>query len=299
MFETAFSAEPIDDGRIEVGIGDDAAVLTDSASDRLVVSTDVVVDGVHVDLELGGLDDAGWKALMVAASDVAAMGAGPRHALLSVVAPKGLDLDALGRGVAEASGALGCRVVGGDLSEGRELVASVTVLGWLPDDGRPALRRSGALPGNHLFLTGPLGASAAGLRMLRAGLRPPRALRDAYLRPRARVAEGLVARRGGGTAAIDISDGLAVDVRHLAEASGVGLDLDAVPVAEGATVGEALGGGEDYELLLAVRDEGALRAAFADAGLAAPLPLGRCTAEAGRYRLGRGELGSAGWRHSF
>jgi thiamine-monophosphate kinase len=190
-------------------------------------------------------------------------------------------------------------LVGGDLSTGPALVASVTVAGTLPADDRPGLLRSGARPGDLLFVTGPLGMSAAGLRQLRAakGVAPELAL--AYLRPTARIAEGISARRGGATAAIDISDGLAADVRHLALASGVGVEVDTVPAAVGVTDEEAVGGGEDYELLIAAPDPEGLRATFAQDGLRDPLLIGRCTDEIGHYRLRGRPLDPAGWRHWF
>jgi thiamine-monophosphate kinase len=115
----------------------------------------------------------------------------------------------------------------------------------------------------------------------------------------ARVDEGVAARRSGASAAIDVSDGLMADLVHLAEASGVGVELDDVPVAEGATLGEALGGGEDYELVLATGSVDELLAAFRAAGLRPPLPLGRCTDRPGEHTLGGGPLPPGGWRHSF
>ncbi|MBV8462183.1 MAG: thiamine-phosphate kinase [Acidimicrobiales bacterium] len=287
---------------IEVGIGDDAAVLGLGANERLVVSVDLVAEDVHFDLGVGTPADAGWKALAVALSDLAAMGATPRFAVVAVASPPDRDLDDFGQGLAEAAAAFRCPVVGGDLSRAGALVASVTVAGSLPNDGRPALTRSGARVGDLLFLTGPLGASAAGLRQLRAGTTAtPESATSirAYLRPQPRIAEGLAARRGQATAAIDISDGLAADAGHLAEASGVGLSFDGLPVAEGARLEEAIGGGEDYELLLAAPDGGSLRSAFLEAGLPPPLVVGACTGEVGTCRLEGRPLDRAGWRHQF
>lgn len=295
----------------DIWIGDDAAVMATGGRGRLLVSADLVVEGVHFDLRYGDLDDVGWKALMVAASDVAAMGARPSFALLSLVVPAGSNIDRLAAGVAEASAALGCPIVGGDLSAGPAVVVSVTVAGSLPEDGRPPLLRSGAVPGDTLFVTGSLGASAAGLRLLReAGGRAgggepsstvdvPAELAAAYRRPQARVEEGVAAREGGATAAIDLSDGLASDVRRLADASGVGVAIEAVPVARGATEDEALGGGEDYALLLAAPDPERLRAAFSAAALVEPPVIGRCTDDRGALLLGGRPLPSAGWHHRF
>ena len=284
-------------GPEETWIGDDAAVVT-APPGTLLLTADAVVAGVHADLSLVGLDDLGWKALAVNVSDIAAMGGLPRHALVTVCGPPTTDLDLLYRGIAEAAEAYACPVVGGDLSEARELAVTMAVVGHAGPPG-PVLR-SGARPGDAVFVTGPLGSSAGGLRLLRDG----RAGRDdplvaAHRRPRARVAEGGAARAAGATAMIDVSDGLAADLRHLAAASDVGVVVHEVPVARGASMDEALGGGEDYELLFTSGDPGAVAAAFAAAGLGPPVPVGRCTAEAGRLMLGSEPLPAVGWEHTW
>jgi thiamine-monophosphate kinase len=299
-------------------IGDDAAVVRPRhpdgwapdpsdqgvlATDQAVLATDMVVAGVHFDLDLSGLDDVGYKALMVTVSDFAAMGARPEYALVSVAAPAGTDIERLGAGLAAASRHASCVIVGGDLSESAVLVVSTTAVGWLPPSDHPPMLRSGARPGDQLFVTGPLGRSAAGLRLLRRGGEldgaDEAALALAHRRPVARLAEGEVARRAGATAAIDLSDGLGADVGHLARASGVGVDLDSVPVARLATGEEALVGGEDYELLVATGRPDELADAFRSAGLAPPVPIGMCTEEAGAYTLDGGPLPAGGWRHRF
>ena len=261
----------------EMWIGDDAAVVGLPAR-TAVAATDLVVAGVHVDLDFSGPEDIGYKALMVSASDLAAMGVRPRYALVSVAGPPGTDLERIGDGLAEAAGETGSVIVGGDLASSPVLVLSTAVFG-LVEPGAPApLLRSGARPGDRLFVTGPLGRSAAGLRVLRTagpGRRPRPSDPDlvrAHRRPAARLAEGEAARRSGASAAIDVSDGLAADLVHLAEASGVGVALDGVPVADGATRDEALGGGEDYELVVATAVPDDLEAAFRVAGLAGPDP---------------------------
>jgi thiamine-monophosphate kinase len=197
-------------------------------------------------------------------------------------------------------------VVGGDLSEAPVLMVSTAVMGTLrtnPDQG--PLLRSGAGAGDRLFVTGPLGASAAGLRLLRSGERPAGSdpatagLLRAHLRPVARLVEGETARLAGASAAIDISDGVASDVRHLGASSGVGIDLDALPMAPGATEEEALGGGEDYELLVATPDPEALIGAYRGAGLRAPVAVGWCTDQPESYEWAGAPLSHAGWRHRF
>ena len=290
----------------DVWIGDDAAVVTLGGGPgqpaRTVMATDLIVEGVHVDLDWSTPEDVGWKAMSVTVSDLAALGADPGYALVSVAAPGGTDLDRLAGGMADAAAMYGCRVVGGDLSESTQLVVSVALVGWLRGPPGPLLR-SGASPGDHLFVTGPLGGSAAGLRLLRTGdatSEPSEAaLVDAHRRPVARLAEGRAARSSGATAAIDLSDGLGADVRHLATASSVGVRLASIPVTRGATSIEALGGGEDYELLIATGDPERLEEAFAAEGLRAPIPIGGCTDRPGRYLLDGEPLGDHGWHHRF
>jgi thiamine-monophosphate kinase len=293
-------------GAGDLGIGDDAAAVTLVDPGRVVLATDLVVEGVHVDLAVSSPEDVGWKSLMVTVSDLAAMGARASYVLLSVVAPGGVPVARVGEGVADAAVEAGCTVIGGDLSVGPVLVVSMTAVGSVPDDGAPMLRRDGAHPGDRLFVTGPCGGSAAGLRLSRetsdgsCTVGEPAAL-AAHRRPAARLMEGTVARRSGVSAAIDVSDGLVADLVHMAGASGVGFDLeptDAVIVA-GATLNEALHGGEDYELVLATPDPGRLMEAFRAAGLRQPLAIGRCTEHAGLFTLEGRPLGTGGWRHQF
>jgi thiamine-monophosphate kinase len=307
--------------RGQTWIGDDAAVITPEGTDPLVLATDLVVAGVHVDLDLSSLGDVGYKALMVTLSDLAAMGARADYALVSVAAPRGTDLDALGQGLALAAADTACVVVGGDLSESRVLVVSTAAMGTLRPDPGPGpagpagpLLRSGAAPGDHLFVTGPLGGSAAGLRQLRTAraaarsspLTPPASsdlvdpgLARAHRRPQARLDEGETARRHRASAAIDVSDGLLADAGHLARASGVGLELTGIPAAPGATAAEALQGGEEYELVIATPDPDLLTAAFHAAGLRAPIPIGRCTDHPEEYTVDGRPVSAGGWQHHF
>lgn len=262
----------------EVWIGDDAAVVAWDGQTQLLAA-DVVVEEVHFDLALVGIDDVGWKAMAVNVSDIAAMGGVPRHALVSVVVPAGADVDRLYDGLTAAADEYGCAIVGGDLSAGERLVVSVAVTGSV--DGAPVLR-SGARADDTLVVTGPLGAAAAALESRPVG--------DAHRRPRARLAEGREARDAGASAMMDLSDGLLLDVRRLAAASGVGVVVADVPVADGATMQQALGGGEDYELLVAIDDPTRLPGWVA---------IGRCTGDPDELRLGDGDLPEGGWEHTW
>jgi thiamine-monophosphate kinase len=276
-------------------IGDDAAVVPSPAG-RLLLSCDAVVAGVHGDMALMGPDDLGWKAVTTAVSDIAAMGGTPAQILVTVAAPPDTDLDSLYRGIRDAAAACECAVVGGDLVNAPVLVVSVAVAGSV--DGEPVLR-SGARPGDAVLVTRPVGASALGLRLLRSGRPGPVAAVHAHRRPMAEVAAGRAARAAGATAMIDISDGLAADLGHLAEASGVGLALDAVPVAEGATLEDALHGGEDYALAFTAPDPDGAQAAFAAAGLPSPAVIGRCTADLGDRTLSGHALPPGGFEHRW
>jgi len=282
------------------GLRDDAAVVDVPGGGSVVVSVDSTVEGVHVDLSVCTAADVGWKALMGALSDLAAMGASPLGALVALCVPGGaghgeVALGVMG-GVAEASTATGCPVAGGDVSAAGELVVAVTVLGTVEGDGT-AVSRSGASAGDAVLVTGPCGGSAAGLRELRAGAGSGSG--DAYRRPVARLREGEAARRAGAHAMIDVSDGLALDLHRLADASGVGFVLDDVPVVPGATLEEALGGGEDYELLIAVSEDEVpgLTDRFTAAGLRRPIPIGAFTEDRGVRTLRGRVLDRLGWQH--
>jgi thiamine-monophosphate kinase len=292
----------LENGIEAFGLSDDAAVLRLPAGSPVVASVDSVVEGVHFDLALCSPADVGWKALMGALSDLSAMGAEPLAALVALCVPGGSgegDL-ALGltAGVAEAAAAGGCPVAGGDVSESAVLTVAVTVLGTIPDGGPPPVGRSGALAGDALLVTGPCGASAAGLRALRAG-REGTAAAAAYRRPVARLAEGEKARLGGVHAMIDVSDGLALDLHRLADASEVGFVLDRVPVAPEASEDEALAGGEDYELVLAADDAAAVLLCdeFVQAGLARPVRIGAVVGDPAARLLRGDALPRLGWQH--
>jgi thiamine-monophosphate kinase len=260
-------------------IGDDCAVVEGPGGDVLLLAADTVVEGVHADLGLTSEADFGWKALAANLSDVAAMGGRPLHALVTVVLPTGRSLEAVYEGLLECSAEYGVPIVGGDLSAGPALVVTVSVTGTVDGVGDP-VRRSGARPGDGLYVTGPLGASAAGLR----GNGPA----APHARPVPRLAEGVAARQAGATAMLDLSDGLLLDVRRLADASGVGVVIDSVPVAAGATEEDALGGGEDFELLAA-----------SPVALRGWVRIGACTADPQERRLGGDPLPEGGWEHRW
>jgi len=278
----------------EVWIGDDCAVLGPVPA-RVLFATDLAAENVHFDRRHGTLADVGWRVLVQNLSDIAAMGGRPRAAVVAVAGAELAELAEIYEGLLEASRRFDCPVVGGDLSDSAVLNLSVAILGEAAGTG-PVLR-SGAGPGEAVYVTGPLGGAAAGLRELRADPSARSSCVTAFLRPIPRLAEGAAAAAAGARAMIDISDGLGIDLWRLTAASGVGVELDDLPVASGATRDEALGGGEDYELVFTVPDAARLEKAFAGEGLRAPLRVGRTTADRAAFRL-RGEtLASAGYEH--
>lgn len=282
-------------GGVEVGIGDDAAVLAGG----VVLSVDSQVEGVHFRREWLSLEDIGYRATMAAASDLAAMGAQPTAVLAAVVLPDEGLLDGLTAGQALACSELEVPLVGGNLSRGGELSIATTVVGR---SERPLLR-SGACDGDGVFVCGALGMASAGLRALQRGEVDGYAVAvAAWRRPKAQIAAGLAAAASQGVvevrAAIDISDGLATDAGHVAEASGVALVLDAEALVtpELATFAQGLtcdpvalaSGGEDYALLVCGRQ--------APAGFRR---IGRCEAGAGVWleRGGERQRWTGGFDH--
>lgn len=234
-------------GGVRLGIGDDAAVI-DVPACALVVTVDACVEGTHFRRAWLSWEDVGYKSFMAAASDLAAMGAEPFAALSALVLSADVDddaLDALARGQAAAAREVGAPVVGGNLARGNETSITTTVLGRAD---RP-IARAGARPGDLLLAAGPLGHAAAGLAALARGdERDPHVA--AWRRPVARIDAGRALARGGASAAVDVSDGLARDAAHLAEASGVRLVLDARALAAyGVSLDLVLHGGEDYAVL--------------------------------------------------
>ncbi|WP_438026883.1 thiamine-phosphate kinase [Sorangium sp. So ce233] len=262
------------------GIGDDAAILAPAAppggalagaAEPLVWTVDSAVEGVHFRRDLMSFEDLGYRATMAAVSDLAAMGARPIGLLAALVLPLDVsddELGALARGQRAAGDEIGTAIIGGNLSRGGEISITTTALGV----AAAPLRRDGARPGDALALAGPVGLAAAGFALLDRGMSPPgaaaeRAIR-AFRRPAARIDAGLRAAAVA-RAAIDISDGLAADLAHLARASGVRVLLDPAALVSAdlrdaaAFLGAdaldlALHGGEDYAVAVAGPDVGSL-----------------------------------------
>ena len=313
---------PHDPSSLVVGIGDDAAVAAPERGTLQVLTTDALVEGVHFDRRFSSPRDIGAKALAVNVSDVASMGGASRFALLSLMLPGELDvyeLDGLLDGFAEMAGACRVALAGGNVSQSPgPLIIDVTVIGSVKP--RKVLTRGGGQPGDALYVTGQIGAGAAGLEWLRSrsasGETPAETnLADCVSRyrhpaPRARIG-ALLGRTRTASACMDTSDGLADAITQLCRASGTGATIDAaaLPVHPGArrwfaggdAVRAALSGGDDYELLFSVprRARGRLRSVIREARGVPITRIGELTADPAVVvdRDGRTEPLPAGFVH--
>ncbi len=240
-------------GDLARGIGDDAALLAVPRGEQLVASTDTAIEDVHFRRAWLTPRAIGYRAVTAALSDLAAMGAAPLGVLVSLVIPKRgtADLMRIADGVGDAMKAARTVIVGGNVSSGDVLGITTTVLGHV----FTPLTRGSARPGDLLYVTGELGGPAAALRAFKARKKPARGISARFAHPVARIAEARWLASRGAVAAIDISDGLLADAGHVAAASNSGVEIDAarVPLMNGATIADALGGGEEYELLIASR----------------------------------------------
>jgi thiamine-monophosphate kinase len=231
-----------------VGIGDDAAILRVPEGARLVVTTDTAVERVHFRRDWCSPNEIGYRATVAAVSDLAAMAAAPLGLLVALAIPE-VDLtmvDALADGIGEAAGASGTVIVGGNVTRAGELSLTTTALGHTVQP----LVRSGARPGQVVYVTGRFGGPAAAVASWLAGTEPNAEWRARYVQPRARIAEGQWLARHGATAAIDVSDGLLADLEHVATASRVDIEvaLDQLPLISGVELERAARGGDEYEL---------------------------------------------------
>lgn len=309
-------------GRAEIrlGIGDDCALLRPRAGEELAVTTDLSIAGRHFRLDCHPAEAVGHRTLARGLSDLAAMGARPVAAFLSIALPRELVraqpvrksarkngekawIDRYLDGFLALADATGTPLAGGDLAESPLFAADIVLIGAVRR-GR-ALLRSGARPGQLLYVTGRLGGAVAGLRRLLAGGSDTEPALKAHLWPTPRLAQGQwLARPGRAAAAIDISDGISTDLAHLCEESGVAAELDAgsIPVASGATLEDGLHGGEDYELLFTAPAEARLPRSIAGVPLT---QVGRIVRRrrAGRPQValvtakGKTALEPAGWEH--
>jgi thiamine-monophosphate kinase len=268
-------AQKINDSKINryqsdqliIGIGDDAAAWRGDASLQLA-TVDTMIQDVHFSLETMTWQELGWKSLAINLSDIAAMGGVPRYALIALGLPEDTEVEAVTRlyeGMIELASLFKVTIIGGNVSQSPVISITVTILGNSTND--KILRRANAKPDDTIAVTGHPGSAAAGQEMLKKKLEftsADRYLREAFVHPRPRLAEGQLLMKHGVSTGIDISDGLLADLRHICEASQVSARIDTgrLPVhpAVRANLGDraeelALSGGEDYELLFTARAE--------------------------------------------
>jgi thiamine-monophosphate kinase len=253
---------------LKLGIGDDAALFVPAKGQQTILTCDWFLEGTHFLREKHPADAVGWKCLVRAVSDIAAMGGAPRCFLLSLALPEthtGRWLDEFLGGARRAARKLGCELAGGDTTRRRDILIHVTVIGEVRTG--QAVRRSGARPGDILYVSGRLGEAELGLRLLRAGKslavrRDPLLKKHLYPEPRLALGRWLAEKRLA-TAMMDLSDGLSSDLPRLCAASRAGARVEAtkLPAVQGSAAARirgldpvqlALHGGDDYELLFAV-----------------------------------------------
>jgi thiamine-monophosphate kinase len=301
------------------GIGDDCAVLRLPAGHEALVTTDFSLEGVHFRREWHPAEVVGHRCLTRGLSDIAAMGGKPAAAFLSLALPPNLEqrwVDGFMKGFTALAKKYAVNLAGGDTAQSPTgVLADVMVVGSVPRG--KAVLRSGAKVGDDIYVTGKLGMGVAALNRLLRGEKPDTVLRDRiarkhfYPEPRIGVGEHL-RERGLASAMIDISDGLSTDLAHICEESGVSAWIaeEAIPVAPGATLQDALHGGDEYELIFAARPQ-KHRAIPKSAGGVSITWIGTVTEStegrgrgANKHRVwlvnndrGRSELVAAGWEH--
>lgn len=266
--------------RVPLGPGDDAAVLA-CPDGRVVLTTDVLIEGRHFRRDWSSAGDVGHRCVAESLADVAAMGARGRGVVIGLGIPPDLEVEWVDEFLAAATeecARAGADLVGGDVVSSDTVVVSVTATGDL--EGRAPVTRAGAVPGDVLAVAGRLGWAAAGLAVLSRGFRSPRALVEAHRRPEPPYASGVLAAKSGATAMMDVSDGLILDATRMAHASGVALDIDSssLPLGEPVVTAAAayhvdpltwvLGGGDDHALLATFPAGGRLPKGFAAIGRA-------------------------------
>jgi thiamine-monophosphate kinase len=241
-------------GARAVRLGDDAAELKIERGDTLVVSVDAAVEGIHFRREWLTPREIAYRAVTAALSDIAAMAAKPVGILTAITLPDHWrqSLGELADGIADAVDAAGTVIRGGNLSDGSALTIATTVLG----SAFKPLRRASAAPGQAVYVTGRLGGPSKALRLLASGKNPLQ-FKERLAAPVARIREAIWLADHGAVAMVDVSDGLISDLRHLAAASDISIEIDAerVPRMDGVDVDDALTGGEEYELIVATPDD--------------------------------------------
>lgn len=235
---------------VVLGIGDDCSILRPRRGEELLITTDLLIENIHFRLHSHSPNVLGRKALARGLSDIAAMGGEPRACFLSLALPLSLPEGWIGKfytGLLRLARQTGTTLAGGDLARAEQVTCDIVVYGAVPRG--KALRRDAARPGDAIYVSGNLGGSALGLEV-KSG---PAWRRHLYPQPRLRLGR-FVREKLGAKTAMDLSDGLSIDLHRLAKESGVAASLDRpLPVFHAATLDHVLHGGEDYELLFTVK----------------------------------------------
>jgi len=285
-----------------VGIGDDCAVLGVPVGREMLVTTDFSIEGVHFRRDWHPAESVGWRCLARGLSDIAAMGGEPRAAFLSLALPRDVPekwVDGFFGGLLRLAKEYGVTLAGGDTAESRAgVLADIVVVGNTPRG--KAVLRSGAQPGDLVYVSGPVGESAAAIERMQAGrkLKAKDWLRHFFPQPRIELGQILRTKRFV-TAMIDLSDGLSTDLSHICEEGGVGAEIEseAIPRSQRASLEQALHGGEDYELLFTAPAGKRVPGRLAGGQL---IRIGRITRQRGMFLLTEGaksRLKPQGWEH--
>jgi thiamine-monophosphate kinase len=284
-----------------LGPGDDAAVVA-VPDGRVVATTDVLVEGRHFRCDWSSATDIGHRAAAANLADVSAMGGVATALLVSLCVPPDLDprwVEQVADGLTAEAEGVGAAVVGGDMAASQVITIAVTALGDL--DGRPPVLRSGAQPGDIVAMAGRIGHAAAGYTVLSRGFRSPKVLVEAYRRPVVPYWAGPAGATLGATSMIDVSDGLLADLGHIAESSGVGVDVrrDVFEVTQPMRDASSALGVDPYTWILSGGEDHPIVATFPPG---TPLPeewlvIGRVMDGAGVTVDGKMHTGVAGWDH--
>lgn len=253
-------------------LGDDCAIIDGAGQNIDLFASDLMAEDIHFSRLYYTPAEIGYKSISVNVSDIAAMGGIPRYVTIALGCPKDFEITEFYSGVKAACQEYNLRVAGGDLSSSKNLFISVAILG---SSIEKPIKRSTARVNDHIFLTGPTGASAAGLELLQQDPSSSGPLQQSHKLPKARVDAAMVMSRLPANSAIDVSDGLIGDLNHICTQSNLGAVIETMPVAEGATLEHCMYGGEDYEIIFTHPNPELVMESFSEQNISLPIDIGR------------------------
>ena len=276
-------------------LGDDCAVI-DGIGQRIdLFASDLIAEDIHFSRLYYSPYEIGYKSISVNVSDIAAMGGIPRYVTIALACPKDFDITKFYTGIKAACEEYNLRVAGGDLSSAEKLVISVAILG--SSIARP-IKRSTAIVNDHIFLTGPTGASAAGMELLQRDPNSSGPLQRSHKLPKARLDAAAVIAQLPANSAIDVSDGLIADLNHICTQSNLGAKIETMPIAKGATLDHCLHGGEDYEIIFTHPNPDQVMESFSTQNVALPIVIGKLIETRGIFYRNE-QLVIRGYAHDF